>query len=144
MKKLWCISLLCLSVPVFGQDWREDYQVAVSQAKTEQKPLVLVFSGSDWCAPCIKLDRQIWSSEAFIDYSTEHFVIYRADFPRKKKNQLPQHVQDQNRILAEKFNPKGYFPLVLVLDQEEQILGTTGYSDISASEYLETLKSFLR
>ncbi len=50
--------------------------------------MLLVFHGSDWCAPCIKLQKKIWQSEQFKTYSKESLVIVKLDFPRKKANQL--------------------------------------------------------
>ena len=98
-----------------GQNWHKDFNQAIQQAKEEEKPLILVFAGSDWCAPCIKLERQIWSTKAFVEYADENYVLYRADFPRKRKNQLPLKQLNQNKGLAEKYNSKGYFPLVVCL-----------------------------
>ena len=48
----------------------------------------MVFSGSDWCAPCIKLDKAVWQSEEFKKEAETNWVIYKADFPKKKANQL--------------------------------------------------------
>jgi thioredoxin-related protein len=67
-----------------AQDWLLDYDTAVKQAAKENKPVILVIQGSDWCTPCIKLDKNIWSSEEFISYSKEHLILLQADFPRKK------------------------------------------------------------
>ncbi|WP_343485667.1 thioredoxin family protein [Allomuricauda sp. d1] len=144
MKNLLFIALLGLSHTLLGQDWCAEYPSALLQAKEESKPIILVFSGSDWCAPCIKLEHEIWTSEEFKKYASEHFVLYRADFPRKKTNQLSETVGGQNRKLADKFNPKGYFPLVVVLDQDEETLGTSGYENLSPNAYIELLNSFLK
>ena len=70
-------------------------------------------------------------------------MLYRADFPRKKVNQLPQEQLNQNKELAERYNTKGYYPLVLVLDKSEQVLGKTGYQKISPKAYIDVLNSFL-
>ena len=146
MKMKSLLTLLCFgfSSLLLAQDWHEDFTQAVDLAKKEQKPIVLVFAGSDWCAPCKKLERQIWATEEFKAYAEDHYVLYKADFPRKKKNQLPQHRIDQNKGLAEKYNVRGYFPLVLVLDPETTVLGTMGYENLSAKAYINRLNSYLR
>ncbi|WP_179955120.1 thioredoxin family protein [Maribacter luteus] len=132
------------SIVVSAQDWQADYAHAVSISQKENKPIVLVFSGSDWCAPCIKLERDIWQSQEFIKYSKENYVLYRADFPRKKSNQLPPEMAQQNSKLAETFNRNGYFPLVVVLNPYEEVLGTTGYKKISPDQYISMLNSFIK
>jgi len=140
---LFFLTLFC-SVLATAQDWHKDYYDALKQAKKEDKPIVLVFSGSDWCVPCKKLDKAIWTSEEFKNFSSENYVLYRADFPRKKVNQLPQEQLNQNKKLAERYNTKGYYPLVLVLDKSEQVLGKTGYQKIDPKAYIAILNSFLK
>jgi thioredoxin-related protein len=137
------ICALFFSALVSAQDWKQNYSEALEQAISEDKPLILVFSGSDWCPPCKRLDRNIWTSEKFKSFSAKEYVLYKADFPRKKVNKLPQEQLNQNKKLAERFNPKGHYPLVLVLDKSEQVLGTTGYQKISPEAYIAVLNSFL-
>jgi len=127
---------------IFAQDWQTDFNDAKELANSGDKPIILVFQGSDWCAPCIKLDRQIWSSEEFKNYSADHFVLLLADFPRKKQNMLPVEQQKKNEQLADTYNSNGYFPLVVVLDKDGKMLGQTGYKKISVKEYINLLESF--
>ncbi len=143
--KNWVLCVVFL-VPLWGfsQGWESNFDVALSKAAKEDKPLVLVFSGSDWCAPCIKLDRTIWQSDVFRDYATQNYVLYKADFPRKKKNQLHPEILGKNKELAAEFNSKGYFPLVLVLDENSNVLGTTGYKKYGPKKYIQLLDSFLK
>lgn len=143
IKNLLCILVFFVSLGVTAQDWKENYNEALAQAKADNKPLILVFSGSDWCSPCKRLDKAIWTSKEFKSFSSEKYVLYKADFPRKKVNQLPQEQLNQNKKLAERFNSKGYFPLVLVLDKSERVLGKTGYQKLSPAAYITLLNSFL-
>ncbi len=132
------------SMVASAQEWQPTYTDAVAVSSEGNKPIILVFSGSDWCAPCIKLDRGIWQSKEFIDYSNENYVLYRADFPRKKSNRLPDAIVQQNAKLAERYNPKGYFPWVVVLDPKQEVLGTTGYRNITPSAYISLLNAFVK
>ncbi|MFS4493851.1 thioredoxin family protein [Maribacter sp. 2308TA10-17] len=143
MKIVAPILLFLFSVCTFAQDWKATYTDALASSSSEDKPIILVFAGSDWCAPCIKLDKTIWQSEEFKSYSKENFVIYKADFPRKKVNRLPEHLAEQNASLAERFNSKGHFPLVVVLNSEEQVLGKIGYEKVAPPEYIALLKNCL-
>ena len=127
---------------LFGQDWQTDFTKAKELSKAGNKSIILVFQGSDWCAPCIKLDKKIWSSEEFRNYAADHFVMLLADFPRKKQNMLPPEQKSKNEQLAETYNRNGYFPLVVVLDKDGKVLGETGYRNISVKEYINLLESF--
>jgi len=128
---------------IFAQGWQLDLNEAQKKAQSENKPIILVFSGSDWCGPCIKLDKQIWKSQEFIDYANENYILLRADFPRKKDNKLTEQQQKKNYQLAEKYNTEGYFPLVIVMDKNLVILGKTGYKQMTPTEYIDHLNSFI-
>jgi thioredoxin-related protein len=134
--------IIVTSIPITAQQWMTSIEEAKKLASEKNQNIVLVFQGSDWCAPCIKLDKAVWSTDEFRQYARDHFVMLQADFPRKKANQLPEALQQQNSKLAEKYNKEGYFPLVVVLDKNGEILGTTGYKNISVKEYIELLESF--
>lgn len=128
---------------LYSQEWKTDFNEAKKEALDTNKSLVLVFQGSDWCAPCIKLEQNIWSHKDFLNYAAEHLIMVKADFPRKKKNQLSDEQTAQNRTLAERYNKKGFFPLVVVFNSKNEIIGTTGYDkDKSPADYVNLIKSF--
>lgn len=145
MKKIiLLVAAIFLSFTLSAQEWQTDFETAKQISSEKNRPIVLVFQGSDWCAPCIKLDREIWSSEEFKTYSKEHFVMLQADFPRKKANALSEEQQEKNNKLAEKYNKQGYFPFVVVLDKDGKVLGEAGYEKIAPSAYIEKLESFVK
>ncbi|WP_425075484.1 thioredoxin family protein [Psychroserpens sp. S379A] len=127
-----------------AQEWLTDFEKAKSIAAKENKTIVLTFQGSDWCAPCIKLDKEIWQTEEFQNYAKGHFVMLKADFPKRKKNALSETQQAHNNALAEKFNRNGYFPYVVVLNSEGTMLGSTGYKKTTPSAYIKLLESFIK
>ncbi|WP_339739681.1 thioredoxin family protein [uncultured Sunxiuqinia sp.] len=134
------IVLWVVLVPsVFAQEWLTKLDEAKSKATETNQNILLVFSGSDWCVPCMKLEKSIWNSEEFKTFSDDHFVLLRADFLKQKKNRLSEEQQAHNEQLAEKYNPNGFFPLVLVLNNEGEVLGQTGYKNVSPSEYIKQL-----
>jgi thioredoxin-related protein len=140
--KLTVLFLLLGISTMFSQNWLTNFEDAKSISNKENKQIVLVFQGSDWCAPCIKLDREIWSTPEFIKYANEHFILVKADFPRKKNNKLAENQQKKNNQLMEKYNKSGFFPFVAVIDKNGKMLGSTGYKKTSPSAYIKTLTSF--
>jgi thioredoxin-related protein len=127
---------------IYSQNWKSTFEEAKNQAAIENKNIVLVFSGSDWCAPCIKLDKTVWQSDEFKKESETNWVIYKADFPKKKANQLSQNMIESNKLLASKYNASGNFPLVVLLDKNGSVLGIEGYKNYSASDYIRLIHSF--
>lgn len=127
---------------IFAQDWQTDFATAKEIAATEDKTIVMVFQGSDWCAPCIKLDKEIWSTEIFKSYAQDNLVMLKVDFPRRKKNALPNEQVKANASLAEKYNKSGVFPFVVVVDTDGKVLGETSYKKVSPESYIEELIAF--
>ena len=125
----------------YSQNWKTNFEEAKQEASKENKNILLVFSGSDWCAPCIKLDNVVWKSEVFKMEAEKNWVIYKADFPKKKANQLIPELTESNKKLAEKYNKNGSFPLVILLDKTGKVIGMTGFKNISATDYIQLIHS---
>ena len=143
MKKSILSTMLFFIIAIVNaQEWQTNFNEAKKIASEKNQKIILVFQGSDWCAPCIKLDKEIWSTKEFIEYSKENFVLLKADFPRKSKNKLTKAQQLQNNQLMEKYNTQGYFPFVAVLNKNGDVLGNTGYKKTTPLEYIKLLNSF--
>ena len=125
----------------YCQNWKTNFEEALQEASKENKNILLVFSGSDWCAPCIKLDNVVWKSEAFKLEAEKSWVIYKADFPKKKANQLSSEQTESNNKLAEKYNKNGSFPLVILLDKTGKVIGMSGFKNLSAADYIQLIHS---
>lgn len=96
---------------------------AKKQAGEKKELILLNFSGSDWCIPCIKLHKNIIETADFKSLATENIIVYlNADFPRSKKNQPAPELKKENAMLADLYNPKGLFPYTLLLDADGKIL----------------------
>ena len=144
MKKIMVLVFFSVISLGYSQDWKTNFELVKKEAASQSKPVVLVFSGSDWCAPCIKLDKSIWQSAEFKEYAASNLILERADFPKKKQNQLDSNLQKQNDGLAERYNKEGVFPLVVVLDSKGTVLGKTSYKNVSPNEYIALLNSFIK
>nr|WP_299342640.1 thioredoxin family protein [Allomuricauda sp.] len=145
MRLLLTFIFIISCVSSQAQLWHNTFEEALANANSEDKPIVLVFSGSDWCGPCIRFKKKILESDDFKSFASENYVMYNADFPRKKKNQLPLDRLNSNKSLAERYNPRGFFPLVVVLNGKESILGKTGFdTKKSPQEYIALLNNFVK
>src|ERR1700709_217000 len=106
--KLIVLLLLVLSVP--SVNWLGDFKDAQIESAKSHKLILINFSGSDWCGPCIRLRKEILETGVFEAYAKEHLILVRADFPRQKKNQLDKEQVKRNESLADKYNADGKFP----------------------------------
>ena len=117
---LLLISLLSFFLSPMG--WGTDFQKASEQAQKEHKLILLNFSGSDWCGPCIRLKKEIFETKEFETFADQCLVLVNADFPRLKKNQLMKEQTKLNETLADKYNAEGAFPLTLLLNSDCKVL----------------------
>lgn len=139
MKKLFLFYFLLGAIAVSAQEI-SPFDRAQSDAAETGKRILLVFSGSDWCGPCIKMDKQLWSTSEFQTYAKDHLIFFKADFPRRKKNQLPPEQQQINNKLAATYNPEGYFPRVLLLNAQGEILKQFTYDKRSPKAFIQALQ----
>jgi len=119
------MKLLTFFIAMFlttGVTWSGDFSDAQKQAAQEHKLILINFSGSDWCGPCIRLRKEILESSTFESYASGHLVLVRADFPRQKKDQLSKEQVKLNEALADKYNPDGKFPYTLLVDENGKVL----------------------
>jgi len=119
MKVLFISLILGLSLNV---TWLGDFNEATTEAVKTHKFILINFSGSDWCGPCIRERKEILENDVFEKYATDHLVLVRADFPRQKKNQLSKDQIKRNEALADKYNPDGKFPYTILVDEHGKVI----------------------
>lgn len=133
------LSLILISIFNLST-WGVDITQAKNQAKSENKKILINFSGSDWCGPCIKLKRDFFEKEEFTVYSDKSLVLLRADFPRKKVNQLSKELTLQNEKLAELYNPEGKFPFTVLIDENGKIIKSwDGYPKTTVPGFIQQI-----
>lgn len=114
--------VIFLSFILGSSEWLTDFDAAKEMAAKENKYILLNFSGSDWCAPCVKMKAEVFETQSFLSLAEKQLVLVRADFPRSKKNQLSKDQIERNEVLAERYNPSGKFPFTLLLDAKGKII----------------------
>lgn len=121
MKTLFSAIMMAVFSITFHAQTRME---TARKTAAENKELILLnFSGSDWCIPCIKLHKNILETEGFKKLESDNVIVYiNADFPRNKKNQLSAELKKENAALADQYNPKGIFPYTILMDASGKIL----------------------
>lgn len=141
---LCVVSLTLMSLPAqaavtgakplpLSEGWTNDFEAARKKAAAENKNLLLDFTGSDWCGPCIRLKKTILSRDAFRQGVKEHFMLVELDFPRDK-SLLAEDTMEQNRKLAERYSIRS-FPTVLLVDSEGRPFAQMNTSATEPQDY---------
>jgi thioredoxin-related protein len=114
-------------------------QSELKQAKEERKHVLLLFTGSDWCAWCVKMDQEVLDTPTFKAYADEALVVVEADFPNDKAGQS-QELQARNRKLRNAFSVNS-FPTLLFLDSTGKVVEyQEGYQEGGAEAYVARLR----
>ena len=128
-------ALAATSTP---QGFTDNLDEALKSAKANKRYVVAVFSGSDWCGWCKKLEQEILSTETFRKGAVGRYELVYIDNPRNK-DLLSEHGKENNRNLTSKYDIRG-FPTVLVLDADGQKVAEMGYDAGGPEKYLEKLE----
>lgn len=121
--------------------WYTNYNQALSVAKRENRPLLLFFTGSDWCGWCKKIDKEVFENPEFASHIGNRFIFVKLDFPMN--NPLPKDESNQNAMLKQKYGITG-FPTVVVIDSNENFIAESGYRPGGGKEYANYLLSLVQ
>lgn len=116
--------------------WFDSYDKGLSASKSSGKPLILFFTGSDWCGWCQKLENEVLNQPEFAQAVGDKFVFVVLDFPMKKP--VDPSLSAQNKQLQNQYNVKG-FPTLVILDDQQNLIGTTGYRPGGPKAYADYL-----
>lgn len=131
------VSLLLGSVAASG-NWETNYDNAIAKASSEGKYLLIDFTGSDWCPPCIKLKKDIFDKNTFKIYAKEKLVLVEIDFPRKKK--LDKILSEQNNQLMQIFAIRGYPTIIILKPDGTEITRHVGYKSGGVENYIKYIE----
>ena len=140
--KLLPFVFIFLGMAIASADeiWMTDFKAALDKAKSKEKPLLVDFTGSDWCGWCIKLDNEVFSKDAFKKFAKAELVLVEIDFPNRKKQS--EALKGQNEKLAQKYGIRG-FPTILLLSPDGEVIAKTGYQAGGPEAYVQHLKDLL-
>lgn len=109
--------------------WTMDFEAAQKLASEKNLPLLLKFTGSDYCEGCKTLEEQVFSKPAWKEYATANLLTVTVDFPQNKAL-VPQEFADRNRKLKESLHVEG-FPVSVIVESD----GTTELGRLEGEEF---------
>jgi len=120
--------------------WGTDPPTALNQARSENKTVLLDFTGSDWCPWCIKFDHEVLSTDKFAAYAKDKLVLVLLDFPRPKSQS--QTLKQANQALAKQFGVQGYPTYVLLSSAGKELGRQVGYAEGGPEAFIAELERF--
>jgi protein disulfide-isomerase len=136
------VALMIAALPALAAPkWYTDLDEAKAVAVKENKPLLVDFTGSDWCGYCIKLHAEVFDKPEFEAFA-KNYVLVELDFPSKKPQ--PAEEKAKNKATQTKFGVSG-FPTVLLIDAKsgEAYGRQSGYGPGTGPKaYIEKLSAF--
>jgi protein disulfide-isomerase len=140
MRKIAIVILACgalLQAAAAELNWLTDLPKAQAQAKTDNKLVMMDFTGSDWCRWCIKLNREVFSQPEFAEYASKNLVLVEVDFPKDKKQSA--ELAKANEALQEKYKVESY-PTILVLNSAGKKVGELSYQPGGPKAFIAALE----
>ena len=135
------LFLLFLAGKTDAQVFTNPDEAFATAAKTDRQVL-LIFQGSDWCIPCIKLEEKVLSTERFLQFTRDSLVVLKADFPQRKK--IDAVLVRQYEKLAEAFNPEGAFPKAILVNAQQKSITLVPVFDPTPESFISKIKERLR
>jgi protein disulfide-isomerase len=119
-----------------GGEWETDYGKALEKAKTENKRVLLDFTGSDWCGPCIEFKKRVLSRPDFAAYAAKNLVLVEIDYPQRKEQSAGLKTQNEKLSSQYGIDEKG-FPTIVLLDSNGKVAREfTGYDGSTAADLI--------
>lgn len=141
-----CGSTKATASKYLGADgWYTQLDAAQEVARSDKKPMMILFTGSDWCPPCKSLEKEVLSTDKFEDFAEKHFVLVKMDFPRGKDKKLS--VEDEvhrDTVATHYLGARRQVPTVVLTNAEGVEFARTGYRVGGPDNYLKHLEDLLK
>ena len=138
---LLCLLMLLANLLLAGGIYT-NLEEAKGEAEYYDQPILMVFSGSDWCKPCIRLQQQVFNDPKFEAFAEVNIVMCHIDMPRKKDDQSEEQ-QKHNTAMAEQYNTDGAFPKLLLLDASGEVIATIDHSQANTDAIITAISAHL-
>ena len=117
-------------------EWMDNYDKAIEISKSENKPVLLFFTGSDWCGWCKKLKKEVFDKPEFAEAMGDRFVYVMIDQPMKGQS---AELDAQKDRLQKQYGIRG-LPAVVIVDSNGRQIAQTGYKEGGPDAYAKHLQ----
>lgn len=139
MRRILLVLMASVAALQAGDLWSTDYTATLQQAAAEKRNVLLEFTGSDWCPPCMQQAKQVFDQPEFADFAKDNLLLVKLDFPRRAAQD--EATKKRNQDLAAQYSVEG-FPTVILLDPAgKQLARQVGYPGGGVEAFLKWVKS---
>ena len=134
--KTLLLCLLLAAAPLHASDlWSTDYAASIAQAAASKKPVLLEFTGSDWCPPCMKQNKDVFEQPAVGKFAKDKLVLVKLDFPRRKEQEAA--IKERNQNLAAQYGVTGFPTIILLNSEGKELARQSGYGGGGVAGFID-------
>lgn len=139
MRRILLVLMASVAALQAGDLWSTDYTATLQQAAAEKRNVLLEFTGSDWCPPCMQQAKQVFDQPEFADFAKDNLLLVKLDFPRRAAQD--EATKKRNQDFAAQYSVE-VFPTVILLDPAgKQLARQVGYPGGGVEAFLKWVKS---
>jgi len=144
MKKISTVCALLAAAAAFAGGWTSDFEAAKKTSKERNLPIMLDFTGSDWCYWCKLMDSRVFAEKAWESWAATNLVCVTVDFPRDE-SKVDERTRLRNEKLARQFGVRGFPTFVLLAPGGGKVLGRAGCPgrDVTPATFIPEVKKVL-
>lgn len=125
---------------VASEGWLTSYAEAMAAAESSGRPVLTLFTGSDWCPHCKTLEHNVFASENFRVWARENVVLLMIDLPQAG---ITQQVRDERSQVCINYGVRTFPTVLLLAPDGRKIVAQTGYKGQSTAEWLAGMQEHM-
>ena len=119
--------------------WLTEYSAALAAAEETGRPILTVFTGSDWCQHCRTLEQNVLETETFRTWAEDR-VVLMIDLPQQGISLDERKARSRVCI---KYGVRSFPSVVLVAPDGAAIATQAGYHGQAAETWVATMETRL-
>jgi len=135
---LWAVvALFAGGIQAFaGETWHSSYDTALAAAADSGRPILTVFTGSDWCVHCRHLEENVFHTATFRDWARDRVVLLMIDLPQQG---ISQQERQQRSQVCIKYGVRTFPSVLLIAPDGSKITAQNGYKGQTAATWVAAM-----
>lgn len=139
-----CVAAATIATPTSSHaseiHWHDSLETAVSAAHSSGKPILAIFTGSDWCPHCKTLEANVLETRTFRDWAADNVVLLEIDMPQQG---ISREVRVARSRVCHTYGIRSFPSVVLMAQDGGKVFSESGYSGQSAPLWIDMVARHL-
>ena len=131
------IALAVAGSALANDRWLRNFDDAMRAAEQTGRPVLTIFTGSDWCPHCVTLEKKVLDSQQFLAWAENRVVLLMIDLPQQGISQEERHARSRVCI---KYGVRTFPNTVLIAPDGAKIMAQSGYHGQTPEAWLATME----